>query len=112
MPSHCPGTGEFPLKHGPITVCRFDGDHGEYSLFIGEGKGVDGPKTKGTYVWFQVGDWPLWERKLVMGPYVHHCAGAYGQVAHILYEACRYIPGLSPDPAQPTEEEIERRLRN
>ena len=112
MPSHCPGTGEFPLKHGHITVCRFDGDHGEYSLFMGEGKAVDGPKTKGTYVWFQVRDWPMWERKLVMGPYVHHCAGTYGQVAHILYEACRFIPGLNPDPAQPDLAEIERRLRN
>lgn len=112
MPTHCPGTGEFSLRQGPMTVCRFDGDHGAYSLFIGEGNAVDGPKTKGTYVWLEVGDWPLWERKLVMGPYVHHCAGTYGHVAHILYEACRYIPGLTPDPAQPDVEEIERRLRN
>lgn len=112
MPGHCPGTGEFSLRHGDMTVCRFDGDHGEYSLFMGEGKAVDGPKTKGTYVWLQVGDWPLWERKLVMGPYVHHVAGTYGHVAHVLYEACRYIPGLSPDPVQPDAAEIERRLQN
>lgn len=106
MPSKCPGTGEWELKDGNITICRFDGDHGEYSLLIGEGKKTDGPSTKGTYVWFEVNDWPKWEYRIVTGPYVHHCVGAYGNVAHILYESCKYIPGLNPDPIEPTEKEI------
>lgn len=106
MPDHCPGTGEFEIKGGDITICRFDGDHGEYSLLIGEGKGVDGPKNKGTYVWFEVKDWPMWEEKIVTGPYVHHCAGVHGKVAAVLHEACKYIPGLNPDPVEPTAEEI------
>jgi L-fucose isomerase-like protein len=111
FPSHCPGTGEWELKNGAITICRFDGDHGEYSLLIGEGKGVKGPKTKGTYVWFEVKDWPKWEEKIVTGPYVHHCAGVHAKVAAVLYESCKYIPGLKPDPIEPTEEEIQRYLR-
>jgi len=110
LESHAPGIGNFELRHDDITICRFDGDNGEYSLFIGEGKAVDGPMTSGTYVWLEVPDWPKWEHKLVTGPYVHHCAGAYGKAALALYEACKYIPGLTPDPADPTKEEIEQAL--
>jgi L-fucose isomerase-like protein len=97
---HMVGTGEWELEHGDITICRFDGDHGQYQFFFGEGKGVDGPGTKGTYVWFEVKDWPRWERKLVEGPYIHHCAGAYGKYADTLRELCKYIPGLEPDFAE------------
>lgn len=111
FPSHCAGTGEWELKGGDITVCRFDGDHGEYSLLFGEGKGVEGPRTKGTYVWFEVKDWPRWEEKIVTGPYVHHCAGVHAKTASVLYEACKYIPGLKADPVEPCEEEIGRYLR-
>lgn len=114
MESHCPGVGVWEIEHGDMTICRFDGDHGEYRLLIGEGKGVEGPATKGTYVWFEVKDWPRFEEKIVTGPYVHHCAGTYGKLAPILYEACKYIPGLTADPAEPSEEEIQarRRMRN
>jgi len=97
FPGHEYGTGEWELMEGDITICRFDGDHGEYLLFAGEGRAVDGPKTKVTYVWFEVPDWPAWEKKLVEGPYIHHCAGVYGNYAGILAEACKYIPGLSID---------------
>ncbi|MGI6162161.1 MAG: L-fucose/L-arabinose isomerase family protein [Christensenellales bacterium] len=108
---HC-GNCAFEMKNGDITVCRFDGDNGQYSLFIGEGKGVDGPKTRGTYVWFQVDDWLKWEYKLVKGPYIHHVAGTYANVSEILYEACSYIPGLRPDPVSPNGEELEKRWRS
>ncbi len=111
FPQHCAGTGEWELKGGDITLCRFDGDHGKYSLMMGEGEGVDGPKTKGTYVWFKVKDWPKWEDKLVTGPYVHHCAGIHLKVAPVLYEACKYIPELKADPIEPTEEKIKNYLR-
>ncbi|MEI6101309.1 MAG: fucose isomerase, partial [Eubacteriales bacterium] len=107
LPSKCAGTGEWELKQGNITIARFDGDHGEYKLFMGEGKSTDGPSTRGTYVWFEVGNWDQWEHKLVTGPYVHHCAGVYDNVAAVLHEACKYIPGLTADPAQPTECEIQ-----
>ncbi len=109
LESHAPGIGNFELKHDDITICRFDGDNGEYSMFIGEGKAVDGPMTSGTYVWMEVPDWKKWEHKLVTGPYVHHCAGAYGKVAVALFEACKYI-GVTPDPADPTRDEIEYQL--
>jgi L-fucose isomerase-like protein len=107
MPSKCAGTGEWELKRGDITIARFDGDHGEYRLFMGEGRATDGPSTRGTYVWFEVDDWAKWEHQLVCGPYVHHCAGVYAKTAAILSEACKYIPGLTADPAQPTAAEIE-----
>lgn len=108
MPPYCPGTGHFELKRGDITVCRFDGDNGAYKLFFGEGQAVDGPKTKGTYLWMEVSDWEQWEYKLVNGPYVHHCAGIHAKVAPVLFEACKYIPGLEADPVEPDEKQILR----
>ena len=107
LPSHCPGTGEFELKQGDVTICRFDGDRGEYSMFIGEGKTVDGPKTTGTYVWVEVQDLDYWEKKLVTGPYIHHCSGGFKKVSHILYEACKYMHGIQADLAYPTKGEVE-----
>ena len=93
------------------TLRGFDGDHGEYQLFLGRARGIEGPYTRGTYVWVEVNDWPLWEEKLVQGPYVHHIVGIHANVIPVLYEACRYIPGLTPDPVDPTEEEIRAWLR-
>ena len=55
------GQERFELKKGPITVCRFDDVDGKYYLFGGEGKGVDGPETNGTYVWFETNNWKMWE---------------------------------------------------
>ena len=101
-----PSQSHWEIRHGDMTVCRFDGDHGEYQLMIGQGKGVDGPVTKGTYSWFEVNDWPLWEEHLVTGPYIHHCAGVHAKVAHILYEACKYL-GIKADPISPTAEELQ-----
>jgi len=108
---HSPGTNEGRIKGGSVSLARFDGDHGEYSLFLGRARGIEGPYTRGTYVWVEVNDWPLWEEKLVTGPYVHHIVGIHANVIPALYEACRYIPGLKPDPVDPTEDEIRAWLR-
>lgn len=108
---HAPGTHESEIKGGDISIARFDGDHGEYSLFLGKAKGIKGPFTRGTYVWVEVNDWPLWEEKLVKGPYVHHCVGIHDDIIPALYEACNYIPGLKPDPVDPTEAEIQSWFR-
>ncbi len=97
FPEHKCGTGEWKIKNGDVTVLRFDGDHGEYRMFIGEGKGIDGPKTKGTYMWLEVDNWVKWERTLVEGPYIHHCAGVHGKFADVLEEVCKYIPGIAID---------------
>lgn len=103
------GNCAWELQNGDITLCRFDGDHGQYSLFLGEGRGVDGPFCKGTYVWFETDDWAKWEHKLVEGPYIHHVAGTYGKVADVLQESCKYIPELRPDPVSPTADELSYR---
>lgn len=108
---HAPGTHEGEIRGGEMTIARFDGDHGEYSIFLGKAKGIEGPYTRGSYVWVEVNDWPLWEEKLVTGPYVHHSVGIHANVIPAIYEACKYIPGLTPDPVDPTEEEIRAWLR-
>ena len=104
------GIGEWELRGGPISVVRFDGDHGEYKLFLGHGVGTEGPFTRGTYVWLKVGNWPLWEERLIRGPYVHHVVCVHGQVAPMLYEACRFL-GIEPDCVEPAESEIQAWLR-
>ncbi|RKL68360.1 fucose isomerase [Salipaludibacillus neizhouensis] len=108
---HAPGTHECEIKGGEMTLARFDGDHGEYSILLGQAKGIEGPYSRGSYVWVEVNDWPLWEEKLVKGPYIHHSVGIHANVIPILYEACQYIPGLTPDPVDPTEQEIQAWLR-
>ncbi len=95
------GIGEWELKSGDLTIARFDGDHGNYQLLIGEAKTTTGPKNVGSYVWIEVDNWPKWERKIVEGPYIHHVCGAYGKHGEILLEACKYINGLSADVVSP-----------
>lgn len=112
LPSHATGTCNWQLKNGNITMVRFDGIGGNYSLLCGEGKAVDGPYTLGTYVYVEVNDWPMWEEKIIYGPYIHHISCSYGKYAPVLYEATKYIDGLTFDPASPTKEEIQKYLRD
>lgn len=81
----------FELKQGELTVCRFDDIDGKYYLFAGAGKTTNGPKTNGTYVWFEVDNWKRWEEKLMFGPYIHHLGGTYGNYLTVLREAARYL---------------------
>jgi L-fucose isomerase-like protein len=111
IPPHRPGTGNFEIKGGDLTIARFDGVGGEYSLLMGHGKGTAGPYTLGTYLWVEVADWPLWEERVIRGPYIHHVAAVHASVAPALLEATRYVPGLKPDCVQPTEDEIRAYLR-
>lgn len=106
-----PGAVEAEAKHGDMTLCRFDGDNGEYSLLLGHAKGVEGPYTKGTYVWVEVADLKRLENKIVCGPYIHHCVGIHKDVVPVLYEACKYI-GVTPDLYDPIEEEVKAAIYN
>lgn len=106
-----PGAVEAEAKHGDMTLCRFDGDNGEYSLLLGHARGVDGPYTKGTYVWVEVEDLKRLENKIVCGPYIHHCVGIHRDVVPVLYEACKYI-GVKPDLYDPIEEKVKAAIYN
>jgi len=92
------GSCHWKIKGGNITISRFDGLNGNYSLAIGEAKGVEGPYTRGTYLWFEVNDWIKWEKKFIYGPYIHHVGCVHGSYSNILNEACKYITNLLPDP--------------
>ena len=96
--SSLPATSlQFKFKKGDITTCRFDGDGGKYRLGIGQGRIVDGPKTKESYGWLEVENWPSFERKLMEGPYPHHCSCIYGHMAEVLEEAAKFIPCLTAE---------------
>ena len=89
--SQCPGAVSQELKRGDISIARFDGDNGHYSMLAGTAKVIDGPYNAVSYGWIEVKNWPLLERKIVEGPYVHHCVGIYQNIMAVLYEANRYL---------------------
>ena len=91
LPGDEPTQAQMRLKNGSLTVCRFDGDDGKYRLGAGEGEICDGPYTRDYYGWLKVNNWAKWERQLIMGPYIHHVAAAYGKCADALFEACKYL---------------------
>ena len=105
-----PGSITAEARHGEVSLARFDGDNGEYSLLLGNAKGIDGPKGMGTYLWVEVDNIKRLEAKLVEGPYIHHCVGIHKNVVPVLYEACKYI-GVAPDLFDPVEEEVKAYLR-
>ena len=105
-----PGSLTAEAKHGDVTLCRFDGDQGAYSLLLGRAKGVDGPACMGTYLWVEVENIKRLEAKIVEGPYIHHCVGIHKDVVPVLYEACKYM-GIQPDLYDPIEEEVKAYLR-
>ena len=85
------GEGQWELKQGDLTLCRFDDFGGEYHLFAGECKTTTGPETVGTYVWIETDDWKKWEERFIFGPYIHHVGGMYGKYTSVLREAARYL---------------------
>lgn len=105
-----PGSITAEAKHGDVTLARFDGDNGKYSILLGNAKGIDGPKGMGTYLWVEVQNIKRLEAKIVEGPYIHHCVGIHKDVVPVLYEACKYI-GVEPDLYDPIEEDIKAYLR-
>ncbi len=92
------GEGNYRLKTGELTIIRFDGDHGDYSCFVGHGQSIHGPKTGGNYTYLKVDDWSKWERKFVYGPYVHHVVGFFGDHRLAINDALRYLDIRSDNP--------------
>ncbi|WP_332239129.1 L-fucose/L-arabinose isomerase family protein [Sporolactobacillus sp. KGMB 08714] len=105
-----PGSVGFQAKDGTYTLCRFDGDNGNYSLLLGNAKTCDGPYEQGTYLWLQFVNLNRFETKLVYGPYIHHIAAVRSDVVPILYEACKYLD-ISPDFYDPIEDDVKAYLR-
>lgn len=83
------------LKQGALTMLRMDEMNGEYYVFCGEAKTIEGPQTTGTYVWIEVEpSWKRWEEKLMFGPFIHHVGGIYGNYFDVFREAVRYMNGI------------------
>ena len=97
FPEHCPGSVSAEIKGGLISLFRFDGDNGEYGMLMGNAKGIDGPKTNGTYLWIEVPNWSKVETMIVKGPYVHHAVGIHGDLLPVMLEALTYIKGVHAD---------------
>lgn len=105
-----PGSVGFQAQDGHYTLCRFDGDHGEYSMLMGNAKSIAGPYEQGTYLWLEFANLNRFESKLVYGPYIHHMAAVRDDVVPVLYEACKYL-NVKPDFYDPIEEDVHAYLR-
>lgn len=92
-----PINASFKLKDGTVTICRFDGDKGNYCLGIGEGNTIQGPYNREFYAWVKVNDWKGWEKKIIYGPYIHHFSAIFDKCSDVLIEACRYLPEIKAD---------------
>ena len=96
-------------KHGPMSLVRFDGDEGNYSVLLGHARGIEGPWTRGTYVWVKVANLKRLEAKVVEGPYIHHVAAIHGDIVPVIYEACKYL-GIKADLYDPIEDKVQAYL--
>jgi L-fucose isomerase-like protein len=111
LESGCGGSSFAEIKGGDVSLLRFDGDNGNYSILLGNAKGIEGPYIQGAYLWVEVENLSKLEDKLVTGPYVHHCTGVHKNVLPVVYEACKYIPNLKPDFYDDVEEDVKAWLR-
>ncbi len=111
LESDCGGASFAEIKGGDVSLLRFDGDNGEYSMLLGHAKGIEGPYIQGAYLWVEVENLSRLEDKLVTGPYVHHCTGVHKDVLPVIYEACKYIPNLKPDFYDDVEDDVKSWLR-
>ncbi|GFZ32114.1 fucose isomerase [Clostridium zeae] len=111
LESGCNGASFAEIEGGDVSLLRFDGDNGEYSMLLGHAKGVEGPYIQGAYLWVEVENLAKLEDKLVTGPYVHHCTGIHKDVLPAVYEACKYIPALKPDFYDDVEEDVKAWIR-
>ncbi|MGN9067565.1 L-fucose/L-arabinose isomerase family protein [Ligilactobacillus agilis] len=105
-----PGSVGLKAQDGNYTLCRFDGDNGEYSMLLGNAKTCEGPYEQGTYVWLEFENLNRFETKLVYGPYIHHIAAVRNDVVPVLAEACKYLD-IKPDYYDPIEEDVAAYLR-
>ncbi len=90
---NCYGTGEFPLKPGPVTCARLVEYDGNYTMFFGSGEVVDMPPfTRGSYGWVKVNDVFDWEDKLVEHGIIHHGTLIHdAKVADALELFCKFL---------------------
>ena len=92
------------------TICRFDGDPGSTRCSSATARGQRALHARHLRLGPGFGNWPLWEERIIRGPYVHHVVGIHGHIAPALYEACRFL-GIQADCVEPTEAEIQGYLR-
>jgi len=94
----------FKVKDWLYTIARLDQEKGEYSIFNTTLKTTSGPYTFGTYLWGEFSDMSKLERRLVEGPYIHHCAEVEGDYTAEIAEFCKYLPAIENDPFEKVKE--------
>lgn len=94
-----------------VTLCRLSTNMwGEMRVYTHEAKVVDGPDTRGTYLYIDTGDWPKYEQELMNAGVVHHWAVIKGEYMHAVAEAARWL-GVPPVILAGGEDEVNARIR-
>ncbi len=81
----------FNVKDGEFTVARIDQECGKYSIIVGTCKSGEGPYTFGTYLWAKFNNLPLWEKRMIEGPYIHHVSEIEGDYVGAFEDFCKYV---------------------
>ena len=97
LPGNPDGICSWQLKQGHLTINRFDGVHGKYSLFSGECETTVGPFNQGTFVYAKMDNWSDWEEKFIYGPYIHHVSCIYDSLTPVFKDAVRYRKAVEFD---------------
>lgn len=87
----------FNVKNGSYTAARLDQEYGKYSIIVGNCNSADGPYTFGTYLWAKFENLPLWEKRMIEGPYIHHISEIEGDYVAEFEEFCKFIGDITPE---------------
>ncbi len=87
----------FYVHDGEFTVARMDQEYGKYSILNGTCKSDKGPMTFGTYLWGRFNNLPLWEKRMIEGPYIHHVSEIEGDHTAEFEEFCKFIGNVTDE---------------
>lgn len=87
-----------PVKQGEVSYFRFDGDQNGYSMLLGTAKAFEEGDTckRGARLWLDMPDVREFEKHVVYGPYIHHCAIIHEDITPVMLEAAKYM-GVEAD---------------
>jgi L-fucose isomerase-like protein len=87
-----PGTAEFQLKPGVVTLCRLTEFDAEFKMLVTKGEIVESPQhLRGSWSWVKVPDLDGLYRTLVEEGFTHHASQVHGDYTAPIQDACELL---------------------
>jgi len=87
-----PGTAEFPVKPGVVTLCRLTELDGKFKMLITNGEiEKSDDKLRGSWSWVRVPDLDILYSTLVDEGFTHHASMIHGDYAQAIEDACMFL---------------------